>query len=194
MDDFRISIDMAAGLDAPVLTIVVGGVEPNTLGVSESLKLVADRVADAAPYAAERGVSLALEPLHPVYGGDRSCLVTARDAVGLCSAIGHDNVGLAIDVYHVWWDTSLAAELRRAGQARILGYHLCDWLASTRDVLLDRGKMGDGLADLKAIRAAVEATGYAGPCEVEIFSAGDWWKRDPGEVLDRCVERFRTVC
>ena len=81
-----------------------------------------------------------------------------------------------------------------AGKARILGYHLCDWLAETRDVLLDRGMMGDGVADLKAIRAAVEDAGYDGLCEVEIFSAGDWWKRDPGEVLDICVERFRTVC
>ncbi|WP_292242519.1 sugar phosphate isomerase/epimerase [Mesorhizobium sp.] len=170
MDDFRISIDMAAGLDAPVLTIVVGGVEPNTLGVSESLKLVADRVADAAPYAAERGVSLALEPLHPVYGGDRSCLVTARDAVGLCSAIGHDNVGLAIDVYHVWWDTSLAAELRRAGQARILGYHLCDWLASTRDVLLDRGSAMPDPARWRYSRPATGGSATLGRCSTAASS------------------------
>jgi sugar phosphate isomerase/epimerase len=108
--------------------------------------------------------------------------------------IGADNVGIAVDVYHVWWDTSLAAELKRAGPGRIFGYHVCDWLAETRDVLLDRGMMGDGVADLKAIRAAVEAAGYDGPCEVEIFSANHWWKRDPGEVLDTCVERYRTVC
>lgn len=194
MDDFHASIDMAAGLGAPVLTIVVGGVEPGTRGIGESLKLVADRVAGAAPYAASRGVSLALEPLHPVYCGDRSCLVTVRDAVDLCMAVDSPNVGIAVDAYHVWWDRSLAAELRRAGQQRILGYHLCDWLAETRDVLLDRGMMGDGVADLKAIRAAVEDAGYIGPCEVEIFSAGNWWKRDPEDVLDICVERFRTVC
>lgn len=194
MDDFHASIDMAAGLGAPVLTIVVGGVEPGTRGIGESLKLVADRVAEAAPYAASRGVSLALEPLHPVYCGDRSCLVTVRDAVDLCMAVDSPNVGIAVDAYHVWWDRSLAAELRRAGQQRILGYHLCDWLAETRDVLLDRGMMGDGVADLKAIRAAVEDAGYIGSCEVEIFSAGNWWKRDPEDVLDICVERFRTVC
>jgi len=194
MDDFRASIDMAAGLGAPVLTIVTGGVEPGTRGLGESLKLVADRVAEAAPYAAERGVKLALEPLHPVYGGDRSCLVTVRDAVDLCIAIDAPNVGIAVDVYHVWWDRNLAQELQRAGAQRILGYHLCDWLAETRDVLLDRGMMGDGVADLKAIRAAVEDAGYAGPCEVEIFSAADWWKRDPGDVLDICIERFRTAC
>lgn len=194
MDDFRASIDMAAELGAPVLTIVVGGVEPGTLGIAESLKLVGERVAAMATYAARCGVSLALEPLHPVYGGDRSCLVTMRDAVDLCEHIAEPNVGIAVDVYHVWWDTSLAAELKRAGGGRILGYHLCDWLPATRDVLLDRGMMGDGVADLKATRAAVEAAGYRGLCEVEIFSANDWWQRDPGEVLDVCAERFRTVC
>lgn len=194
MDDFRAAIDMAAGLGAPVLTIVAGGVEPGTKGVGESLKLVADRVAEAAPYAAAGNVRLALEPLHPVYGGDRSCLVTTRDAVDLCVAIDAPNVGVAVDVYHVWWDRSLADELLRAGPKRIFGYHLCDWLAQTHDVLLDRGMMGDGVADLKAIRAAVEAAGYDGPCEVEVFSAQNWWKRNPEEVLDACVERFRSVC
>ncbi|MGN6537842.1 MAG: sugar phosphate isomerase/epimerase family protein [Mesorhizobium sp.] len=194
MDDFHASIDMAAGLEAPVLTIVVGGVEPDTKGMAESLKRVGERVAAAAPYAAERGVRLALEPLHPVYGGDRSCLVTVRDALDLCDWIGNANVGIAVDVYHVWWDTMLGDQLKRAGKHRILGYHLCDWLAETRDVLLDRGMMGDGVADLKAIRSAVEGAGYDGLCEVEIFSAGNWWKRDPGAVLDVCVERFRSIC
>jgi sugar phosphate isomerase/epimerase len=194
MDDFQASIDMAAGLGTSILTIVVGGVEPGSVGVQESLKLVAERVAEAAPYAAKSGVSLALEPLNPVYGGDRSCLVTTRDAIDLCTMIEQPNVGIAVDVYHVWWDTALPQELQRAGSERILGYHLCDWLAQTRDVLLDRGMMGDGVADLRALRSAVEGAGYRGFCEVEIFSAGNWWKRDPAQVLDCCVERFRSVC
>jgi sugar phosphate isomerase/epimerase len=193
MDEFQASIDMAAGLGAPVLTIVVGGVEPGTKGMRDSLKIVAERVAEAAPYAAARGVQLALEPLNPVYGGNRSCLVTVRDAVDLCEVIGAPNVGIAVDVYHVWWDMDLAAQLQRA-KGRILGYHICDWLADTQEVLLDRGMMGDGVADLRGIRAAVESAGYAGLCEAEIFSAGNWWRRDPGEVLDTLVERFRTVC
>jgi len=194
LDDFEASIDMAAALGAPVLTIVVGGVEPGTKGVGESLKRVADTVARMAPLAAARSVKLALEPLHPVYGGDRSCLVTVRDAVDLCETISADNVGIAVDIYHVWWDTTLAAELQRAGRRRILGYHLCDWLADTRDVLLDRGMMGDGVADLKALRGAVETAGYDGLCEVEIFSANNWWKRPPYEVLRTCIDRFRSVC
>lgn len=194
INEAKASIDMAAGLGADVLTIVVGGVHPGTKGAAESLKIVADRVAAIAPYAAERGVRLALEPLNPVYAGNRSCLTTVRDAVDLCEAVGSPNLGIAVDVYHVWWDTDLDAQLQRAGKDRIFGYHLCDWLADTRDVLLDRGMMGDGVADLKAIRASVEGAGYAGPCEVEIFSANTWWKRDPGGVLDVMVERFRTLC
>ncbi len=194
IDGAKASIDMAADLGAAVLTIVVGGVHPGTKGTAESLKIVADRVGEIAPYAAERNVRLALEPLNPVYAGNRSCLTTLRDAVDICDAVGAPNLGVAVDVYHVWWDNELDAQLRRAGPERIFGYHLCDWLADTRDVLLDRGMMGDGVADLKAIRAGVEGAGYAGPCEVEIFSANNWWKRDPGEVLDVMVERFRTLC
>ena len=104
-----------------------------------------------------------------------------------------DNVGIAIDVYHVWWDVGLADALKRAGPDRILGFHLCDWLENTSPMLLDRGMMGDGVADVKALRGAVESAGYRGACEVEIFS-NHWWSRDPGEVLDTVVERFRTVC
>lgn len=194
MDDFRAAIDTAAALGAPVLTVVVGGVIPGSHSLPESLKRVAEIAASAAPVAAEAEVRLALEPLHPVYGGDRSCLVTVRDAIDLCETVAHPALGIAVDVYHVWWDTSLAAELARAGRDRILGYHLCDWLAETRDVLMDRGMMGDGVADLKDLRGAIEDAGYDGPCEVEIFSAANWWTRDPDEVLDVIVERFRSVC
>ena len=102
-------------------------------------------------------------------------------------------MGIAVDVYHVWWDTDLAAACAEAG-ALLLGYHLCDWLENTSHMLLDRGMMGDGVADLRALRAIVEGEGYDGFHEVEVFSAENWWKRDPGEVLDVMVERYRTVC
>lgn len=193
LDEVKAAIDMAAGLQAPVLTIVVGGIETGTKGPGESLRRVTDRLAEAMPYATGAGVQLALEPLHPVYGGNRSCLTTLRDALDICDQINAPGLGVAIDVYHVWWDTDLAAQLHRAGP-RILGYHLCDWLADTADILQDRGMMGDGVADLTAIRHAVEAAGYAGFCEVEVFSARNWWLRDPAEVLDTIVSRFRTVC
>ena len=193
MDDFHASIDMAAALGTRVLTIVTGGVEPGTKGHGDSQRILADRVAQAAPYAAQRGVNLALEPLHPVYAGDRTCIMTLRDALRVCDMVDAPNVGVAVDVYHVWWDSDLAASCAAAGD-RILGFHLCDWLPETRDVLLDRGMMGDGVADIAAIRSAVEGAGYRGACEVEIFSAENWWKRDPDEVLDTMVARFRTVC
>ena len=194
LNDFRALIDTAAELGAGNLTVVVGGVEPGTRGQSESLKLAADRIGEVAPYALDLGVNLALEPLHPVYAADRSCLATMRDAVDMCLSLAAPNVGVAADVYHVWWDGSLGAELARVGAEKIFGYHLCDWLSDTSDFLLDRGMMGDGVADLRGIRRSVEGAGYGGLCEVEVFSAENWWKRNPGEVLDTCVERFRTVC
>ena len=194
MDDFRASIEMAAGLGAPVLTIVTGGPEPETKGLQPSIDLLAERIASMGEFAASMNVKLAIEPLNPVYAGNRTCVTTMRDAVDICEKIDMPNVGVAVDVYHVWWDTSLAQELQRAGKHRIFGYHICDWLADTQDILLDRGMMGDGVADLKSIRAAVENAGYDGLCEVEIFSAENWWKKDPNEVLQTCVERFRTHC
>ena len=190
--EVRASIDMAAGLGAPVLTIVTGGTEPGTLGLEPSLDRLAERVAAHADYAAGQGVALALEPLNPMFGGNRTVLFTVRDALEVCDRIGAPNLGVAVDVYHVWWDRTLAATLQDA-RGRVLGYHLCDWLEDTTHMLLDRGMMGDGVADLKALRAAVEGAGYAGPCEVEIFSQA-WWQRDPAEVLDVIVERFRTRC
>lgn len=192
-DEVKASIDMAAALGTDVLTIVTGGTEPGSKGLEESRKRLADRVAAIAGYAAERGVKLALEPLNPMFGGNRTCLMTVEDALGICDRVGAENVGIAVDVYHVWWDRTLADSLL-AASGHIFGYHLCDWLEDTADMLLDRGMMGDGVADLKTIRAHVEAAGYAGACEVEIFSANDWWKRPPEEVLDTIVTRFRSLC
>lgn len=194
LDEARASIDMAAGLGAPVLTIVTGGTEPGSKGVLESQKFLAERVASIAEYAAERNVRLALEPLNPMFGGNRTVLMTVSDAVRVCDWIGASNVGIAVDVYHVWWDTMLAQGLKAAGADRIYGFHLCDWLEETRDMLLDRGMMGDGVADLKGLRAMVEAAGYNGACEVEIFSSRDWWLRKPADVLDTIAARFREVC
>lgn len=192
-DEARASVDMAAELGAPVLTIVTGGTEPDTKGLANTHKRLVERVAALAAYAQTRNVALALEPLNPMFGGNRTCLFTVKDALAICNAVNQPNVGIAVDVYHVWWDTRLSQSLA-AAQGKILGYHLCDWLEHTRHMLLDRGMMGDGVADLKAIRGAVESAGYQGLCEVEIFSAENWWKRDPADVLDVIIERFRRTC
>ena len=187
-------IDTASDLGAGVLTLVVGGIIPGSRSMIESLKAVGEIVCSAADHAKKGGVKLALEPLHPAYAGDRSCLVTTRDAVEMCLEINDPNVGIALDVYHVWWDLSLEEQIRKLPAENILGFHLCDWLEDTRDILLDRGMMGDGVADIPRLRSIVENAGYAGPCEVEIFSAKNWWQRDPNEVLDTIIERSHTVC
>ncbi|MCV2870357.1 sugar phosphate isomerase/epimerase [Defluviimonas sp. WL0002] len=191
--EIQASIDMAAALGAPILTIVTGGTEPGTKGGAESRKRLADRIARHAPHASDCAVRLAIEPLNPMFGGNRTCVFTVRDALEVCGLVSMENVGIAVDVYHVWWDATLEESLEEATD-HIYGYHLCDWLEDTGDMLLDRGMMGDGVADLKFIRSAVEAAGYSGPCEVEIFSARDWWLRPPGEVLDKIVDRFHTHC
>src|SRR6516164_6200992 len=133
----------------------------------------------------------AIEPLHPMYAADRACVNTLAQANDLCDELG-EGAGVAVDTYHVWWDPDLKREIARAGK-RILAYHVNDWLLPTTDLLLDRGMMGDGVIDLRAIRAMVEAASYRGHCEVEILSANNWWKRDPDEVLRICIERHQTV-
>lgn len=192
-DETRGSIDMAAALGTTVLTVVTGGTEPETKGTIETKKVLAERLARVSDYAAAGGVRLALEPLNPMFGGNRTCLMTVRDALNVCEMVGHDALGIAVDVYHVWWDSNLKESCKAAG-SRIIGYHLCDWLENTSDMLLDRGMMGDGVADLKAIRDAVESAGYAGACEVEIFSSDRWWKARPDRVLRTIADRFKTVC
>lgn len=194
LDDFKAAIDETSELGALCLTVLTGGVESETKGLNESIALVTELLNDAVNYASENGVSLALEPLHPVYGGNRSCIVTIRDAVEICNIIDNDFLGVAVDVYHVWWDMTVGEQLKKLSKDRILSFHLCDWLADTQDVLLDRGMMGDGVVDIRALRSRIERAGFDGFCEVEVFSAQNWWKKDPADVLDICVERYKTVC
>jgi sugar phosphate isomerase/epimerase len=138
---------------------------------------------------------LAIEPLHPMYVADRACINTLAQALDLCDRLDPQRtgaLGVAVDVYHLWWDPDLLAQIRRAGRERILAFHICDWLVPTTDLLNDRGMMGDGVIDIPAIRAAVEAAGFAGYAEAEIFSRR-WWSRPMEEVLRICIERYRTV-
>lgn len=194
IDDFKAAIWAAAELGAPMLTVVAGGVMPGSRGVDASLAAVASILEAALGEAEAAGIKLALEPLHPVFAGTRSCLVTMRDAAEICAMIPHPALAVAVDVYHVWWDRTLGEQLRKIGGSRIASYHICDWLPESSDILLDRGMMGDGVADLKSIWRSLEKIGYAGPCEVEIFSIRNWWQRPPAEVLDTCVERFHRFC
>ena len=136
---------------------------------------------------------LAIEPLHPMRAADRSCVNTMEHANDLCDELGN-GIGIAVDVYHVWWDPQLKAQIERAAHAaekRILAFHVSDWLVPTIDLSNDRGMMGDGVIDIRLIRSWVEAAGYRGLHEVEIFSAANWWKRDADEVLETCKRRHR---
>jgi sugar phosphate isomerase/epimerase len=150
---------------------------------------VHDGIAALLPYARQASMPLAIEPLHPMFAADRACVNTLGQALDLCDELG-EGAGVAVDVYHVWWDPDLARQIARAGR-RIVAYHVNDWLVPTTDLLLDRGMMGDGVIDLRTVRAQVEAAGYTGHCEVEILSANNWWKRDPDEVLRVCIERHQ---
>jgi sugar phosphate isomerase/epimerase len=194
LDDNRRAVDEAATIGADCLVLVVGGVPAGSKGVAGAHAQVEEAIARLLEHARPAGVKLALEPLHPMYAADRACVNTLRHANDLCDRLG-EGVGVAVDVYHTWWDPTLEAEIARAGRAdRILGFHVCDWLVPTTDMLVDRGMMGDGVIDIPKIRGWVEAAGYDGFVEAEIFSANNWWKRDPEEVLQVCKERFRTVC
>ncbi|WP_417308284.1 sugar phosphate isomerase/epimerase family protein [Devosia sp.] len=193
-DDNLRAIDEAAALGADCLVLVVGGLPGESKDIAGARQMVTDGIAAMLPHAQASGVPLAIEPLHPMYAADRACVNTIDQALDIAGQLG-EGVGVAIDVYHVWWDPNLAAAIARAGrEKRIMAHHICDWLVPTNDMLLDRGMMGDGVIDLKAIRAMIEAAGYHGPQEVEIFSRDNWWKRPGDDVVRTCVERFATVC
>ncbi|QFY61959.1 sugar phosphate isomerase/epimerase [Rhizobium grahamii] len=194
IDDNKRAVDEAATLGADCLVLVVGGLPGASRDIDTARQMVADGIAATLPHARAAGVPLAIEPLHPMYAGDRSCVNTLGQALDICEQLG-DGVGVAIDVYHVWWDPDLANQVARAGRMnRILAHHICDWLVPTRDMLTDRGMMGDGVIDLKGIRRMIESAGFLGAQEVEIFSAENWWKRPPEEVIATCVERYQSCC
>ena len=188
-DDNRRAIEEAATLGARCLVLVAGGLLPGSKDLEKSRAQVYDAIAEMLSEARKAGVPLAIEPLHPMQAADRACINPLEQALDICEALG-EGIGVAVDVYHVWWDPKLEGQLKRAGK-RILAYHICDWLVPTRDLLNDRGMMGDGVIDLPKIRRWVEGAGYTGFDEVEIFSELDWWRRDPDEVLEICKERHR---
>lgn len=189
-DDNRRAIEEAHALGAKCLVLVVGGLPAGSRDIGAARKIVEDGLAAILPEARAAGVPLAIEPLHPMQAADRACINTLEQALDLCDRLG-DGVGVAVDVYHIWWDPKLESQIERAGRKRVLAYHICDWLVPTRDLLNDRGMMGDGVIDLPKIRGWVERAGYTGFQEVEIFSELDWWRRDPDEVLRTCVERAK---
>ena len=201
LDDNRRALDEAATLESPCLVLVVGSL-PGALSGKAAYKdiqiarsQVFDGIEATLLYARQVGMPLAIEPLHPMQAAERACVNMLEQALDICDALDPEKsgaLGVAVDVYHVWWDPKLAAQIARAGRERLLAYHVCDWLIPTRDLLNDRGMMGDGIIELRKIRGFMEDAGYAGAAEVEIFSE-DWWSRPLDDVLASCIERHRSV-
>ncbi len=201
-DDNRRAVDEAKALGASCLVLVVGGLpQYSRPGSVASRDIVAaraqvdDGIAELLDYARQVDMPLAIEPLHPAYAADRACVNTTRQALDICDRLDPAKsgaIGVALDVYHIWWDPEVLAQIERAGKARLLAFHVCDWLVPTKDILNDRGMMGDGVIDIRSLRAAVEAQGFAGYSEIEIFS-NHWWEQPMDDVIHSCIARHRTV-
>ncbi|MCK1682846.1 sugar phosphate isomerase/epimerase [Bradyrhizobium sp. 147] len=201
-DDNRRCVDEAKALGAPCIVLVVGGLPQYSRPGSEASKDIAaargqveEALAEMLDYAKQAGLPLAIEPLHPAYAADRACVNTTKQALDICDRLDPGRsgmLGVALDVYHIWWDPELMGQIARAGQDRLLAFHVCDWMVPTKDILNDRGMMGDGVIDIKSVRQAVEAQGFAGYSEIEIFS-NDWWAKPMDEVLRTCIARHKTV-
>ncbi|MFG2098846.1 sugar phosphate isomerase/epimerase family protein [Streptomyces sp. NPDC048612] len=197
LDDNRAALDEAAALGTDTLVLVSGGLPPGSRDLRGARERVADALAELAPYAAERHVRLALEPLHPMYAADRCVVSTLAQALDLAERFPADRVGVVVDTYHLWWDDTVGAQIGRAGGtggaagSRIAAFQLADWVTPLPEgALLGRGQLGDGTVDLRWFRERVEAAGYRGPVEVEIFHPA-LWARDGAEVLAEIVRRFQ---
>jgi len=188
IEDNRLAIREAAELGAPMIVLVCGAVPGQAL--DESRKQIADGIAAALPLAEDYNIRLAIEPLHPMYADDRSAINTMASANEVCDRLDHPLVGIAADVYHIWWDPDLAEQIRITGEKnRLFAYHVCDWMTPTTDLLNDRGLMGEGCIPLEEIRAMVEKAGFTGFNEVEVFS-DRWWARDQDEFLTEIKKAY----
>jgi sugar phosphate isomerase/epimerase len=192
--DNRTAIDEAATLGTGTLVLVSGGLPPGSRDLFAARERIADALGELGPYAAERGVRLAIEPLHPMYASDRCVVSTLAQALDLAERFPSDQVGVVVDTYHLWWDDTVADQIARAGAGgRIAAFQLADWITPLPEgVLLGRGQLGDGAVDFRWFREQVDATGYDGPIEVEIFNPA-LWARDGAEVLAEVADRYRTL-
>jgi sugar phosphate isomerase/epimerase len=202
IDDNRRAVDEAKALGAPCVVLVAGGLpqysRPGSVAskdIGAAHAQVEDGLAELLAYARQAQMPLAIEPLHPAYAADRACVNTTKHALDICDRLDPQRsgaLGVALDVYHIWWDPELLPQIARTGKDRLLAFHVCDWLVPTKDLLNDRGMMGDGVIDIKSVRAAVEAQGFSGYSEIEIFS-NTWWEKPMDEVLQTCIARHRSV-
>src|SRR5690606_137092 len=182
-------IDEAAAIGAGMVVLVVGA-QPG-LPLAEARKPAAESISHLLPHAEAAGVKLAIEPLHPMYADTRSCINRLQDATDLCEQLGHPMLGVACDVYHVWWDPDLADQIARCGMlGRLFAFHECDWRVPTRDFLNDRAGRGQGCIDRAGIRRMVETAGFTGLHEIEIFS-NEGWSFPQDQWLEQVLEGYQ---
>ncbi|MBQ0983561.1 sugar phosphate isomerase/epimerase [Streptomyces sp. F63] len=192
--DNRAAVDEAAALGTGTLVLVCGGLPEGNRDLRAARERIADALAELVPYAAERGVRPAIEPLHPMFASDRCVVSTLAQALDLAERFPADRMGVVVDTYHLWWDDTVPELIDRAGASgRIAAFQLADWVTPLPEgALLGRGQLGDGCVDLRGFRARVDAAGYGGPVEVEIFNPA-LWARDGAEVLAETAERYRRL-
>lgn len=189
LDDNRKAIEEAAELGAPMIVLVCGS-DPNQ-PLEESRKQIQEGIESVLPEAKAAGIKLAIEPLHPMYADTRSAVNTMEQANDMATAINSSNVGVAVDVYHLWWDPHLEDEIKRCGKNNhLFAFHICDWNVPTTDFLWDRGLMGEGCIPVNKIRTWVEETGFSGFYEVEIFSS-KFWSEDQSEFLNKIIKAYK---
>ncbi|MFF2436063.1 sugar phosphate isomerase/epimerase family protein [Streptomyces sp. NPDC058107] len=191
LDDNRAAIDEAAALSTDTLVLVSGGLPAGSRDLHGARERIAEALVELGPYAQEQGVRLAIEPLHPMFASDRCVVSTLSQALDIAERFPAEQVGVVVDTYHIWWDDQAAAQIARAGAGdRIHSFQLADWTTPLpAGVLVGRGQLGDGSVDFRAFREMVEATGFTGPIEVEIFNEG-LWARDGAEVLAEVAARY----
>ncbi|MET8270953.1 sugar phosphate isomerase/epimerase family protein [Streptomyces sp. NPDC005096] len=191
LDDNHAAIDEAAALSTDTLVLVSGGLPAGSRDLHGARERIAEALAELGPYAQEQGVRLAIEPLHPMFASDRCVVSTLSQALDIAERFPAEQVGVVVDTYHIWWDDQAAAQIARAGAGgRIHSFQLADWITPLpAGVLVGRGQLGDGSVDFRAFREMVEATGFTGPIEVEIFNEG-LWARDGAEVLAEVAARY----
>lgn len=190
MDDNRRAIDEAAEIGAPLIVLVCGALPG--IPLPEARRQIAECIAELLPHAAANKVVLSIEPLHPMYADNRSAINTLAQANDIVEAIGSEWLGVTVDVYHTWWDPDLAAQIARAGRS-VLSFHVCDWRTPTRDLLNDRGLMGEGCINIPQIREWVEGTGFRGAIEVEIFS-NELWATDQASLVEKIKVAYMAHC
>ena len=189
IEDNLKAIEEASELGTQLIVLVCGADPAQSL--ENSRKQIQEGIQTILPQAKAAGVKLAIEPLHPMYADTRSAINTLAQANDMAEQINSPSVGVAVDVYHLWWDPSLEQEIKRCGaNDHLFAFHICDWNSPTVDILLDRGLMGDGCIPVNKIRSWVEATGFNGFYEVEVFS-NKYWQQGQSQFLKKIINAYK---